>query len=298
MRDNYPSIESLLRRVRARWQRLRLFKASVNVALAASAILGIALIAGRFAGRSPVALALVAVTAFVAIVAAMVWRLLPLRHSPADQHVARFIEERAPSLDDRLVSAVDVVRTERTHASPAIVGPMLADAARRVEALDLDSIVPRELLTRAAFQAVAALVLLAAVLLAARKPAREAFDAASLALFPGRITIEVKPGNARVKAGTPFSIDARLVGQPRARRGARRASGGRPRACVRNGDAGRGVSSGARPGDRIVHLSCRCGHGEVARLHGHGRACAPCASSGRRLHVSVGARPEAAHRGG
>jgi hypothetical protein len=212
MLSNYPGIESLLRRVRARWQRLRFVNASINIALAASAILGIALIAARFAGRSPVALALVAFAAITAIAGVIVWRLLPLRHSPADQHVARFIEERAPSLDDRLVSAVDAVRNDRERASPGIVGPMLADTARRVEALDLDSIVPRELLRRAWFGAAGAFALLAVLLVVARRPAREAFDAASLALFPERTTLEVKPGNARVKAGTPFSIDARLVG--------------------------------------------------------------------------------------
>ncbi|HEY2905958.1 MAG TPA: DUF4175 family protein, partial [Vicinamibacterales bacterium] len=212
MLSNYPSIEVLLRRVRARWRLLRVFKASARVTLAASAVLAVALIATRVAARSPAALSLVALTAIVGLIVVAVWGALPLRYVPDDQRVARFIEERAPSLDDRLVSAVDAVRNERERAAPAIVGPMLADTARRVETLDLDSIVPRELLRRAAFRAAAAVVLLAVLLLAARKPAREAFDAASLALFPGRTTIEVKPGNARVKAGTPFSIDARLVG--------------------------------------------------------------------------------------
>ena len=175
-------------------------------------ILGIALVAARIAGRSPVALAFIALTALVGVVAVIVWGALPLRYSPDDQHVARFIEERAPSLDDRLVSAVDAVRNGRERSSPAIVEPMLADTTRRVAALDLDSIVPRELVRRAGLQAAVALVVLAALLVATRKPAREAFDAASLALFPGRTTLEVTPGNARVKAGTPLSIDARLVG--------------------------------------------------------------------------------------
>ncbi len=38
--------------------------------------------------------------------AALVWGLLPLRRRPTDRQVARFIEEREPSLDDRLVTAV------------------------------------------------------------------------------------------------------------------------------------------------------------------------------------------------
>src|SRR2546429_432549 len=41
---------------------------------------------------------------------------------------------------------------------------------------------------------------------------RTAVDAASLALFPGRVTLEVSPGDTRVKEGAPVSIEARLAG--------------------------------------------------------------------------------------
>jgi hypothetical protein len=212
MPSNYTAIETLLRRVRARWRRLRLFKASTQAALAASAVLAMALVAARLAGRSPAALSLVALTAVVSLIAVAIWGLLPLRHTPDDRHLARFIEERAPSLDDRLVSAVDVLGSGRERASPAIVGPMLADTARRADALDIDSLVPGEALRRAGFQATAAVVIFAVLCVAARRPAREAYDAAALALFPAHVTLDVKPGNARVKAGTPFSVEARLVG--------------------------------------------------------------------------------------
>src|SRR5262249_56140518 len=37
-------------------------------------------------------------------------------------------------------------------------------------------------------------------------------DAASLTLFPARTTLEVRPGNTRLKAGAPLGIEARLVG--------------------------------------------------------------------------------------
>src|SRR5205823_4533848 len=42
--------------------------------------------------------------------------------------------------------------------------------------------------------------------------ARQAVDASALTLFPARVALEVTPGNARVKAGTPLAIHARLVG--------------------------------------------------------------------------------------
>ena len=211
MSGTHDTIESLLQRARARWQRLRLFRASTRTAVSVSAVLGAAFVAARFAGRSPIALSLVALTAIVAAIVVVAREALPLRRIPDDRHVARFIEERAPSLDDRLVSAVDVLRSDRA-ASPAIVEPMLADTARRAEALDLDTIVPADALRRAGFQSVAATLVLVALLVAARGPARQAFDATALALFPGRVVLAVSPGNARIKAGTPFAIDARLVG--------------------------------------------------------------------------------------
>src|SRR4051812_19271079 len=107
MPSNYPAIESLLRRVRARWRRLRVFEGSARVALAGSAVLAVALVATRLAGRSPAALSLIALTAIVGLIVAAVWGARPLRQVPDDRRVARFIEERALSLDDRLVSAVD-----------------------------------------------------------------------------------------------------------------------------------------------------------------------------------------------
>src|SRR5437762_3577717 len=45
-----------------------------------------------------------------------------------------------------------------------------------------------------------------------RSTLREAFDAAALTAFPARVTLEVVPGSARLKAGTPLQIAARLVG--------------------------------------------------------------------------------------
>jgi collagen triple helix repeat protein/uncharacterized protein DUF4175 len=123
--------------------------------------------------------------------------------------VARFIEEREPALDDRLVSAVDLARA---RSAPGFADVMMADAARRSARVDIDAIVPAHRLRRAAVQAIAAAVALAIVLFAARGPAREAADAASLTLFPAKVALEVKPGNARVKAGSAVSIEARLVG--------------------------------------------------------------------------------------
>ena len=215
MLHHYEQIRELLHRVRSRWKTRSIYLAVVRASLAASAVLGVALIlahGGRWAGSSPIALAAAGFVALGLVVAAIVWGVAPLRHMPSDARLARFIEERTPSLDDRLVSAVDLVQSERSSSSPAIAEPMIADAARRAGAVDLDQVVPIALLRRAGFQAAGAVVILVVLVLVAREPARQTLDAASLALFPSRVTLEVTPGNARIKAGAPFAIEARLVG--------------------------------------------------------------------------------------
>ncbi len=78
--------------------------------------------------------------------------------------------------------------------------------------IDPAEIVASEVLRRAGIQAVAAVLLLAAVAFFARDKARQSYDALSLALFPAHIVLEVTPGDARVQAGSNLTVEARLVG--------------------------------------------------------------------------------------
>jgi hypothetical protein len=207
--QGYDDIRQLIDRVRARWRALVALRALLRGALIAAMVVGAALIGSRWTDGAPIALMALAAAAAAGAAGAIAWCVGPLRWVPADSRVARYIEERALSLDDRLATAVDVAQAQNP---PALAGLMIADAARRSSAIDVDTIVSRESLRRAGFQAAAALVALGVVLFASRGPARQAVDAAALTLFPERVNLLVTPGNARVKAGTPLSIDARLVG--------------------------------------------------------------------------------------
>ena len=40
---------------------------------------------------------------------------------------------------------------------------------------------------------------------------RRIFDAAVLTVFPSRVTLQVAPGNVRIKTGSPLGINARLA---------------------------------------------------------------------------------------
>jgi len=212
MEGHHQQIRQLLRRVRARWRRLALLQATVRTALAATGVLVGALVLASWTGRAPMALAAIGVVAAVLILGVLAWGLRPARGVPSDARVARFIEEREPSLDDRLVSAVDLGTPGRASDSPGLAAPMVADAGRRASAVDPAAIVSSESLRRAGFQAAAAALLLVAVALFGRGTARQAFDSLALSLFPSRVTLEVVPGSARIRAGSPLTIEARLVG--------------------------------------------------------------------------------------
>src|SRR5580765_1078078 len=108
--ENSELIRALLDRVRARWRALVALRALVRGTLLAAAVVGAALIGSRWTDGAPVALMALAAAAAVAAAGAIAWCLAPLRRVPADGQVARYIEERASSLDDRLVTAVDVAQ--------------------------------------------------------------------------------------------------------------------------------------------------------------------------------------------
>jgi hypothetical protein len=215
MDASYRHIADLLAQVRSRWRRLLFLRAALMAALAVAAVLGAGLALGYGAGRSSHALAAVGVVTIVLAVAVAIRALAPVRQAPSDRQLARFIEERDPTLDDRLVSAVHVASARADHpdeAAPALAAAMVADAGRRAAAVEPGSIIASDLLRRGAVRAGAALFLLAAVTFTARHAARRSFDALSLSLFPARVQLKVVPGDARVQAGSSVTIEARLVG--------------------------------------------------------------------------------------
>src|SRR4051812_18607022 len=114
---HYEPIRRLLARVRARHRAIAVGRAIARGSLLAAGVIGLAVAAAYVASiavRSPLALALVAVVALVLAASAMVWAFVPLREWPSDLRIARFVEERVPSLDDRLATAVDVVSSGRS----------------------------------------------------------------------------------------------------------------------------------------------------------------------------------------
>lgn len=212
MDASYRGIGELIARVRARWRRLVFLRAALVAALAVAGVLAAGLVLASASGRSANALAAVGVVTAVVALAVAIRALRPARRVPSDLQVARFIEEHEPSLDDRLVSAVDVNGPSSPSGPPLLARAMLADAERRAVQVEPTAIVATQLLRRAGVQAAAAAVVLVAVGFAGRQTVRRSYDALSLSLFPARVQLEVSPGHARLQAGSPLTIEARLAG--------------------------------------------------------------------------------------
>src|SRR5262245_62189465 len=159
--QHYDTIRELIDRVRRRWRTQQAFEAIARASLAAIVVVAVALIAALWTSGKPGALATIGIAAVVLTLAAIVWGLLPLRRVPGDRQVARFIEERSPELDDRLVSAVDVATGER---QTPLAAPMLADAARRASDVEASGVIPTSTLRRAGLQAATVMLMLVGIL--------------------------------------------------------------------------------------------------------------------------------------
>lgn len=205
-----PQLElsTFLDAIRRRWRMLTALKAG------SVAMVGLAVAIGLFAvfarAARPTADALLAI-AVIAIAAGLAWVVRALRSLglPDDRRLARFIEERRPEFEDGLVTAVEM--RNRSHVFGAAV---VADAAVRARGVEPAAVVFTEEIRRAAGQSAAACALLLVAGGASLSPFGQAMDAARVRLFPSRISITVQPGNARVIAGQPLTVRARVAGLP------------------------------------------------------------------------------------
>jgi hypothetical protein len=211
MSEQFQPIRELLDRVSARWRRVVLLDMTMRAALALSLVLALAFAVSFLTTRSPIVLGIVGLIAVASSAGAMVWAAWPARHTPSDKAIARFIEERNSSLDERLVSAVDAT-TRAAEERPALAAAMIRDAARAAALVDEETIVPTDVLRRRTLRTAAACVLFIAMLVVARHALRQAFDAVALMLFPSRVVLSVSPGNARIQAGSGLTVEAHLVG--------------------------------------------------------------------------------------
>jgi hypothetical protein len=212
MNEQSVELGALLSEVRRRWQRTALFRAWTLATATAAAIFLIGAFAVWFVAGDgiPLVIAVAAVLASAGV--ALVCALLPLRQSPGDLQVARFVEERAGGLDDVLVTAVQHGSASRSPTDRRVSALLAADAARAARSLDLDTVISHRAISRAVLGAsLASVVFLGAAVWFAPAAGRASKVAAAY-LFPSYYRITVSPGDVKVREGQPLKIVARMPG--------------------------------------------------------------------------------------
>jgi hypothetical protein len=210
--SSFQPIRDLIARVRRRWRLLVALRSSARTGLAVSTVVAVAVLAAFIGGASAAVLAVVAAVAAMAVIAALAWGLSPIREVPSDARVARYIEERDASLNDSLVSAAEMANAAGVEPATPVSSLFATDVIRRAADVDTDAIVPSRVVRRAGLQAAASILLVASLIFFARGIIRRGADALSLTLFPSSVTLEVTPGHVRLPAGSPLTIEARLMG--------------------------------------------------------------------------------------
>jgi hypothetical protein len=210
MNQRLLELQSVLSNVRRRWTQRALLRAWTLGAIAAAAVLLAGLGAVLIVAREGFSLLFTVTVVAVGALFALGRALWPLRRKPTDRQLARFIEERSPDLDDVLVTAVDYAA--RPDSSPQMRECLADDAVRAARGVELDTIVSRRSLREWAIRgagAAAALIVVASLI---APSFGRATGLAGAYLFPARLTVEVTPGFAKVRAGEPVTITARVTG--------------------------------------------------------------------------------------
>lgn len=180
-------------------------RAALMVAVIWVAALGVWFLAARESTATQTLLVAVALTAS-AVAMVLAWRHQGPR--PTRAALARLAEDRLVGLDDRLVTAVDVLDRRSHAADGALTQLLLDDAARRVGLDEVELVVPQSAVRGAAYRAVAAVAVLLLIAFVAREPVGRASRAVRLWAFPERLALEVTPGHARVRPGVAFAVRA------------------------------------------------------------------------------------------
>jgi hypothetical protein len=206
----HAELQSFLAAVRRRWFAHEALCTIARAAAAACVPAAVALLLFFVLGPDGVALVALGAGATLAAIGAAAAVAVRMQRRPTDLQVARFVEERALRLpervqfDDALVSAVDP-----RSAGDSGFGQLLAAAAvARIKEVSPEALVTAASIRRMGVQAAAGLGALLIVLTVGSGALIEATHAAWLAFFPSSIHVEVLPGDTRVVAGQPLQIRA------------------------------------------------------------------------------------------
>src|SRR5712692_7501770 len=139
----------VIRQVRNRW-RLKLAARGAAVVIGGTALALLLSASGlealRFSSQAIIGFRIAILLLVCALLAR--WIVVPLRRRVRDGQVALYLEERDPSLQAEILSAVEATAAESPDHSPALVDQLVKLAVERCRALDAARAVEREALRR------------------------------------------------------------------------------------------------------------------------------------------------------
>ncbi|MFQ5604184.1 MAG: DUF4175 family protein [bacterium] len=217
MNLQHKILQERITQVFRRWRKLILIRGGAKVLLT---LIGTLLLAFAldtfFVLNNSIRLAMLLVSAAVFLMLFYRELLRPLRRAPSANQIARYIEERHPELEDRLVSAVELGGADDPRISAQILNKLLEDTRFHIEPMNL----PKEIHARTAI-AWSSLALTVCVFLSALAISNLDFiTLKSNRLFkPWSIpdiklgkSLEVTPGNVRLPRGSAQEIKAEISG--------------------------------------------------------------------------------------
>lgn len=216
--NRHDELIRMIRSVRRRW-RLRVVLRGTAILVGASLLV---LLISAY-GMDRLHFDLGAVLAFrifaYATLLALVVRYLvvPLSRRVSDERIALYLEEHEPSLEARLLSALEFGRLDREGSmgySPALVGGLIEMTAERCATIDYGRRIERTALRRSSGLLAGTSLATLAVLLLAPPFLRHSTPFLLLPWSGGDLAspygIEVFPGDARVARGADLKVTARL----------------------------------------------------------------------------------------
>ncbi len=216
-RTGHDELMRVIRSVRRRW-RLRVTLRGAAIILGAGLLVFLISAYGMDRLRfSPTAVLAFRVFAYVTLVGLTIrFLVVPLARRVSDERVALYLEEHEPSLEARVLSAVDLGRLDKAASegfSPALVNRLVENALENCAAVDYGRKVEARSLARSSGLLAGATLAAVAVLLLS--PSFLRHSAPFLFPFSGAAIdnpyrIEVMPGDTRVAIGAELRIVALL----------------------------------------------------------------------------------------
>ena len=183
-------LRAALAGVRRRWMAARLMRACARLVGGLCLGLLVVLIVDLVLVPADIPMLLLTAGALVATAVFAVRALWGVRDRPSDRRVARFVEERCPELEDRVVSATEI----DAAGMPTVFRDLLvADAAEKLRDIELGRVVAPAQLRGAALRGVLATVVLVAILTLGIGPFSRVARTAWLYAFPFNVTLDVEP---------------------------------------------------------------------------------------------------------